>query len=506
MAAFFDEIHSTQGTIFLLTVAVGLLVYLLIRSWNGKRYAPGPVGLPVLGNLLSIGKDPTASYDKWWSQYGDVFRIRLGSWEAVVINGYRTIKAAADQKDDFSGRPGFIAQNMIKEINGDHHIAFGPFDSVYREQRKIAATVLRRFTGKEKDRTEDLLKKESNILADTLLSKSKGSPVNVIADVQFGIGRVVYKFMYGRFMGDPDDDDHLTEIKKMIDGTNKFSEFVKNGNPVDVIPVLRFVFPNHLLKLKQLLTDTVRVTQTLLSNRVVNFRVNDVKDVTDAAFEGELTKGGDQAKVVLKLTAVLTDIHGASIDTTSRALQWLILYMAEYPDIQERVRQEIGNHIDQERDVCYKDSARLVYTEATIYETLRVAVPIPFCVPKAATRDTTINGYDVDKDTVVIFNLRSASFEKSFWGDPGQFRPERLITADNTLDDTKLSHIIPFSLGRRNCVGELFAKMELFVIFSTLIRRCRFVKPNDIVYDFTPDPGLTYMPKDFKVIVEPPSK
>jgi len=143
-----------------------------------------------------------------------------------------------------------------------------------------------------------------------------------------------------------------------------------------------------------------------------------------------------------------------------------------------------------------------VYVEATITEVFRVVSIVPFAVPKSATRDTQVGGYDIAKDTVVLFNLHSICYEKEFWGDPETFRPERFITDDGKLDQASCSRVLTFGIGRRRCVGELFAKMELFILFSTLMQRCEFRKPASIEYDLTPVPGLVYSPKEFLVVVK----
>ena len=59
-----------------------------------------------------------------------------------------------------------------------------------------------------------------------------------------------------------------------------------------------------------------------------------------------------------------------------------------------------------------------------------------------------------------------------------------------------------FNLGRRRCVGKAFARLQVFVVFSTLMQRCQFVNPRDVVYDLDPVPGQVYSPKDFLVIVK----
>ena len=113
-----------------------------------------------------------------------------------------------------------------------------------------------------------------------------------------------------------------------------------------------------------------------------------------------------------------------------------------------------------------------------------------------------VGGFFIEKDTVVFFNQHSVCYEKEFWGDPKAFRPERMLSSDGKLNQTMGAHVMSFGLGRRRCVGEIFAKMEVFVVFATLMQRCEFLKPEGVAYDLEPIPGLVYSPKDYKVVVK----
>jgi cytochrome P450 len=196
------------------------------------------------------------------------------------------------------------------------------------------------------------------------------------------------------------------------------------------------------------------------------------------------------------------DLEGAGFDTSNKSLQWAILYMAEYPEVQQRVQKEIDDVIGSGQRVELKDKPRLTYTEATILEIMRMTSIAPFALPKIAIKDTLLQGYNIDKGTVVFFNIHSISYDTNFWGDPQIFRPERLIDDNNKLIKEKCNHIVPFGLGRRRCVGEFLAKMEQFLFFANILRRCKLFKAPGVQYDLEPELGLVYSPKPFKVVIE----
>lgn len=70
----------------------------------------------------------------------------------------------------------------------------------------------------------------------------------------------------------------------------------------------------------------------------------------------------------------------------------------------------------------------------------------PLAVGHRATEDTTFFGYDIPKDTFVLPNLWAMNMDKKIWGDPENFRPERFILEDGSLDKRNLS--LPFAIGK----------------------------------------------------------
>ena len=61
--------------------------------------------------------------------------------------------------------------------------------------------------------------------------------------------------------------------------------------------------------------------------------------------------------------------------------------------------------------------------------------------------DTTFAGYDIPKDTVIIFHLYSALMDPNAWDHPEEFKPERFLNQNGEFDDKKES-FIPFSIGK----------------------------------------------------------
>ncbi|KAI9999631.1 hypothetical protein NQD34_018328 [Periophthalmus magnuspinnatus] len=187
-------------------------------------------------------------------------------------------------------------------------------------------------------------------------------------------------------------------------------------------------------------------------------------------------------------------LFAAGTDTTASTLRWGLLFMAKYPDIQSQVQQELDREVGS-RQICVEDRKNLPYTDAVIHETQRVANIIPLSIPHKTSRDVTFQGYFIKKDTVVIPLLSSVLYDENEWESPHAFNPSHFLDKDGKF--IKREAFLPFSAGRRMCLGEGLAKMELFLIFSNLLQHFRFspapgVREEDLL--LTPYVGFTLTP------------
>ena len=148
------------------------------------------------------------------------------------------------------------------------------------------------------------------------------------------------------------------------------------------------------------------------------------------------------------------------------------------------------------------DRPKLIYTEATMYEIMRLGTVAPLGVPHQTLCDTSVGGYNIPKNTMVMINIWALLNDPEEWDSPKEFRPSRFIDDAGKLKP-KVESWLPFSAGRRACLGEFVAKPELLLIFACIMKRFKVSLPASVEFDSSPQTGnmILHVPKPFKIIV-----
>lgn len=166
------------------------------------------------------------------------------------------------------------------------------------------------------------------------------------------------------------------------------------------------------------------------------------------------------------------------METTLLTFMWAILLLMHYPEVQTKVQQEIDQIIGRDRLPDMNDRANMPYTVAAIHECQRFANVLTANIPHSVTEDVEVLGYKIPKDTVVLPLIAVLHFDDEVFENAQQFKPERFLSKDGKTF-RNLEKLLPFSLGRRVCLGESLARMELFLIFVALLQQFTFQFTDD---------------------------
>ncbi|XP_065169727.1 cytochrome P450 4C1-like [Atheta coriaria] len=176
----------------------------------------------------------------------------------------------------------------------------------------------------------------------------------------------------------------------------------------------------------------------------------------------------DESKLVPELITFIF----AGVDTCSSTFSYLCICLSLYPEIQEKVYQEICQVVG-DRPFHHSDYQRLHYLHMVIKETMRIFPTGPI-IHREVSDDVKIGDYVFPKDSILHVNIINVHRSSKYYKDPLYFDPERFAPDS---EDVKTRHrfaYIPFSGGKRNCIGERFGMLSLVSTVVTLMKKFRF--------------------------------
>lgn len=171
--------------------------------------------------------------------------------------------------------------------------------------------------------------------------------------------------------------------------------------------------------------------------------------------------------------------------------------MIHYPEIQERCYREIAksDHLPN-----FEDRNNFIYVQAVLLESQRCGNILPFGVPHSTLDDSELNGYKIPKGSTIILNLTAILNNPEYFPQPEKFNPNRFLDPNGQLKVPEA--MVPFSLGKRVCLGENLAKMEIFLIFTALISHYKISSADETKPNLEPIFGFTLTPPPCKIVLE----
>ncbi|XP_055507622.1 cytochrome P450 2K1-like isoform X1 [Leucoraja erinacea] len=482
-------VTDTVTLILFALLAVSCLMYLYSGCKRSVVYKlpPGPSPLPLIGNLHTLDlKMLHRSLTELSEQYGPVFTIQLGLEKVVVLTGYKAVKEAlVDQADEFAERAKVPVLEM--QANG-YGISFGHGES-WKQMRRFTLMTLRNF-GMGKKTIEDKITEEAKYLVQEIESH-QDQPFDTSVPVTSAMANIICSIVFGeRF--DYRDEVFLTITKLIRENFNLLGS--SRVQMYNAFPFLGFLPGTHK-KIFQNRTQMVQLILNFYEEHQKTLNENDVGSLIDAFLvkREEESNNLDSYFHDNNLVTSVTNLFAAGTDTSSSTLRWAILLMMKYPEIQRNVQEEINKVIGTEVAPRMVDRKGMPYTDAVIHEVQRFANILPMNIPHATTKDTHFREFFIPKGMQVIPLLSSVLHDKTQWETPNDFNPSHFLDAEGRF--VKRDAFMPFSAGRRICIGESLAKMELFLFFTTLMQKFSFQALPGICLDLTPLVGLTLCPK-----------
>ena len=147
----------------------------------------------------------------------------------------------------------------------------------------------------------------------------------------------------------------------------------------------------------------------------------DLLDLFLKAVDDETGQGMDEEELHSQSFIFLMAGH----ETTSTALSWILYFLAQYPDVQEKLRAEV-KETRKEGPLSWETYDSMEYLAAVVNEALRLRTPAPFYRRKII-EDDNILGYNLPSGSLIVVPLYTLHRKPEYWTDPDTFNPDRFL-------------------------------------------------------------------------------
>ena len=282
------------------------------------------------------------------------------------------------------------------------------------------------------------------------------------------IGRTVF--------GDETSDEEAAQV---VQG---FSDYQQNIDQLSLSDTFGLPFLRHVtnpIKRRRCQQSGVQVHQVI--DRIIERQQQSNADkkfsLISLFVEGHKDKEGRAKGCPLSQLAARNEaivMFMAGHETTANVLAWTWYLLDQNPRVAAKLYEEL-ERVLQGRAPGLDDVNQLPYTRAVFEETMRLYPPVPL-LTRQARADDLIRNRPIEKDSIILVVPWLLHRHEEFWEAPNQFVPERFLPNHPRPD--KFVYL-PFSVGRRVCLGMKFGLVEGILCIATLAQAFRAsVKPN----------------------------
>jgi len=473
----------TWGLLLLATI----LLYISTR--RPPNFPPGLARLPIIGQTVK-GSKPMMEY---WKTH-KVLGMFIGSWPTVQLQDFKMAKDLFS-REEWCGRGQGFMTRYLRSDSGRNRGIITTDGPEWTDQRRFALKHLKDF-GFGRAGLEGVIQGEVEDLVELLMKHSES---DFKMETVFGIPviNILWTIVAGHRFNSDD-----PKVARMMTLLNKlFKSKIALEYFFPVWGIFCYLVPG--LNTRSRIIGELRgmFRNSILEHKATRDPNNprDFLDVYLAEMEKKENPSFDQE--ALELTCL--DLFKAGAETTSTTLLWCVLYLTRHKEVQEAAREEVDRVTGDERPGL---GHKLPFCQAVIQEVQRLSCVAPQTIPHRVTKDVTLEGYNIPRDSFALANLTGFMQDPDVWEEPHEFRPERFLEkCDGGVRLVKREQFVPFGFGRRVCMGEALAKDTLLIFFATLVKQLRFEKPEN---HKEPDPndftdGFTIIPKPFYVNIKP---
>ncbi|XP_035224205.1 cytochrome P450 3A8-like [Stegodyphus dumicola] len=491
-----------------LTLALILVLLCLWLIWRKKQLSifkslniPGPEPNILFGNLWEFRKNPYVCHKKWIEKYGKIMGYYFGLRPVLLVADPELLKIIQQKEfHKFPNRSSFLdVGRSTTEYNTK--ALTGLKGKRWKDIRSIITPT---FTTSKLKMMNPIVSQAVDELVEAVVRKSaEGKPFNIYKLYQNLTMDIIARTSLGVHTNAQKDENepYLTHSRVIFSlEMDYFSLFAFSFPEVmGVFSFLRSMILRFRNKGREPRLELLANTGAVIAARkadpkkerkdllqlMINAQVskeNISESLLTAGENDERIQNGDFSQKDQKNMRKMTDEEIsqnallfllAGYETTSTALAFLTHLLLHHPEVQNKVREEINQHLDSDKDtLSYETVQKLQYLDSVICEGLRLYPPVYNFVTRVSLEDTQYENIRIPKNMNILVPVYALHFDSAYWNAPEEFDPERFLPENKGNIHPMVYQ--PFGAGPRNCVGLRFAQMEIKMALAKLLHKFKF--------------------------------
>ncbi|XP_062555240.1 cytochrome P450 4d2-like isoform X1 [Armigeres subalbatus] len=467
-----------------LALTISLAVYVYQQFASRLFYAAkigGPKGYPILGNSIQFGTKSPADFllelQKTNQEYGKFYRLWIGPDLIFPITDVKLVEAILSSQKLLEKS---VQYDFLRPWLGN-----GLLTSDGRKWHSRRKIITPTFHFKILEQFVEIFDQQSSILVDQLKTKAiSGEDFDVFPMVTLCALDVICESAMG------------TTVNAQLNSDSEYVRAVKNMGTVVMArsfkAVARFDFSFYFTPYRKMQNEALKVLHGYTDN-VIRTRRQALENSSKTTNEDK-NDSGIRKKVAFLDMLLQATVDGESLsdqdireevdtfmfeghDTTTSAISFLLKVLATYPNVQQKVYEEVRTVIGNDMNVKVTLSLlnQLHYLDLVIKESLRMYPTVPFYGRKLL-ENQKINGIVFPAGSNLLIFPYFMCNDPDYFEDPLEFRPER-FAIETSAAKTNPYQYVPFSAGPRNCIGQKFAVAEIKSLISKLVRHYEVLPP-----------------------------
>ena len=437
---------------------------------------PQTRGLPLVGSLPGLLKDPFGFLIRAREAYGDLYFLNLGLTKVAVLNHPRQIQQVfVDNAQNY--RKGGAMWDAIRVLLGNGLVVSeGAF---WLRQRRMMQP---QFHRQRVAALTDLMVSAMSEAYDTWEPSATGVPFNLAPAFNHLTMKVITRTLFGMGLS-------AQEMDQVAEALTYAVDYILKAMVLNALPAWMPV-PGRKQYQQAIAQIDESVYRIIASSREKSGAENHLLAMLLDAVDEETGEGmTDQ-----QLRDEVTTLFLAGYETTSLALSWAFDYLVRRPEMMQKLQAEVDTVLG-DRLPTFADLPKLPYARMVLQETLRLR-PSAWQVMRTAVADDEIDGYRIPAGTNLLALIYLCHHHPAEWPNQEEFDPERFLPG-RSEGRHKLAWM-PFGAGQRMCIGRDFALMEGQLALAMAVQRYRIAQSAE--HPAQPQLSATLRPKGGVVV------